>query len=186
MPTFESRNRHRRITAALGALGALALVVACAPETEPDPEPTGFATEEEALEAARETYEGYVEATNGVDSQDPTTFEAVYDWLTDDELTEARQVFSEAHADGISRTGNSVSTLAELQQIDLDENHFTLDVCLDVSDVRVFDDEGNSLVDPERSDVQAIRVSLVGSQSTRTGLAIALSNGREDGPSCDG
>ncbi|MGO1411067.1 MAG: hypothetical protein ACTHU7_06485 [Microbacterium sp.] len=185
MPTFESRNRHRRITAALGALGVLALVVACAPETEPDPEPTGFATEEEALEAARETYEGYVEATNGVDLADLETAEPVYGWLTEDALTSARKAYSEAHAEGTTRSGASTVLLFELGSTDLAKPTIAAFGCLDVSKVDVLDANGKSIVSTDRLEVQPVLVELVASDSTPTGLVISNTTGREGEPTCD-
>ncbi|MGO1630315.1 hypothetical protein [Microbacterium sp. JB110] len=183
MPTFESRNRHRRITAALGALGALALVVACAPE--PDPEPTGFATEEEALEAARETYEGYVEATNQLDFSAPATAEPVYEWLTGQALADERKVFTEAHADKLSRAGASSVTLVELATEDIAGSEFAVNACVDVSNVQVFDESGEVLSFEDRPDVQPVLVAVVISESSSSGLLISSMEGREGNPTCD-
>lgn len=184
MPTFESRNRHRRITAALGALGVLALVVACAPETEPDPEPTGFATEEEALEAARETFESYVEATNAVDFSDPESAEPVYAWLTGDALADERQVFATAHAEGQSRSGEANVMLVALADTGVEPIVVELAACVDVSSVVMLDASGNSVVDDARNDIQAVQVKLVNSTATPTSLAIDSLSGREGAPEC--
>ncbi|MGO1849571.1 hypothetical protein [Microbacterium sp.] len=185
MPTFESRNRHRRIAAALGALGVLALVVACAPETEPDPEPTGFATEEEALEAARETFESYVEATNAVDFSDLDTAEQAYEWLTKDALASAKQAYTESHAERTTRSGDSKITLVELREATLEPIELTVDACVDVSEVDVVDQNGESIVSADRAPIQAMQVQFVSSASTSTGLAISTTSGREGDPPCD-
>lgn len=185
MPTFESRNRHRRITAALGALGALALVVACTPETKPAPEPTGFATEEEALEAARETFESYVEATNAVDFSDPESAEPVYAWLTGDALASERESVTTSHAEERERSGMAVVTLTEPAEMDLDVPTVTLNSCVDVSDVEIHDASGESVVSEDRLPVQPVVVVLVSSDTTPTQLAIQTLDGREGDPKCD-
>lgn len=156
------RHSRRRGAAIVAAVGILALAAGCAPE--PEPEPTGFASEVEALEAARETYEGYVEATNNVDFSDPETAEPVYDWLTGDALDEERESITNASADNLSRQGQSELTLFELQTpADLDGT-LSADVCLDVSGVEVLNSSGKSLVDPARSAIQTIEISLESSR----------------------
>lgn len=176
---------RRAIAAVLVTLTAAGLAAGCAPEAEPEPDPTGFASEEEALEAARATYEGYIEATNQVDTSDLESAEDVYKWLTGDALSDARTTYSEAHADATSRTGDSVVTLVEINEVDLERSEVSADACLDVSDVDVLDVDGESIVTDDRAPVQAIRVELVASDTTSTRLAISYTTGRDEGPKCD-
>lgn len=186
MPTFSNPSRPHRLAAFAGVLTALALIVAGCEEStpEPTPEPTGFTSEEEALEAARATFEAYVRATNRVDFADLSTAEPVYTWLTDEALSSAKKAYSESHANSSSRTGNSVVLLSELRSYDLDDGTVSLDACVDVSEVKVLDTSGDSLVNADRAPVQAVRASLVVNDETSTGFVIDSTSGREDGPSC--
>ncbi len=177
------RHGRRRGAAIIAAAGLRALAAGGAPE--PEPEPTGFASEEEALEAARATYEGYIEATNNVDTSDLETAEEVFGWLTGEALTDARATYSEAHADATSRQGDSVVTLVQLHEVDLTKSKVSADACLDVSQVDVLDSEGESMVTADRDPIQAIRVDLVHSDDTTTNLAISYTTGRDEGPECE-
>lgn len=185
MPLPGMRRRTRALAAAAIVAAGLLAAAGCTPEPEPDPEPTGFVSEEEALEAARATYEGYIEATNEVDLSDMATAEPVYEWLIGDALSDARQVYSEAHAAKTTRSGESKVVEVELDEIDLAATALSVDVCLDVSAVVIYDEDGESTVDSSRSDVQSIRASLAASDTTVTGLAITDTDGREDGLECE-
>lgn len=185
MPLFPTRPRHRLLAVATGTLGLLASAAACAPEPTPDPEPTGFTSEKEALEAARETFEGYVEATNKLDFSKPETAEPVYSWLVDDALDSERDSITTAHAEEHRRSGAARITMIDLAEADLRVSSVSLNACLDVSGVEVLDKQGTSLVSSDRVPVQSLLVALVASNTTETKLAIQSVAGREGEPECD-
>jgi hypothetical protein len=171
------------LTAVVLALAAGAVTGCGSPTPSPTPSATpAFATEEEAFAAAEATYRAYVEALNAVDLSDPATFEPVYAWTTGDANAGARESFSQMHADGWTVGGQSTVALFQLHDYAED---IVADVCLDVSLVTVVDASTTSMVDPERSNVQAMRVRFHDTSASTTGLVIANIDGRSDGPTCE-
>ena len=70
-----------------------------------------FTSEADAFAAAEETYRAYVDALNQVDLSDPETFEDVYAWTTGDANADARETFSQMHADGWTVQGDTVAAV---------------------------------------------------------------------------
>lgn len=161
--------------------GAVALVPACA--AEPGPEPTGFATEDQAFEAARETYEAYVDALNDADPADPATLERMYSWLSQDALAAARVEFTQMSADGWQKSGDATIRSISPVSYESDSSRVVSEVCLDVSGVDVVDPVGVSVIADDRLDLQPMTLEFHESQSS-TGLSIALIVGREADPKC--
>lgn len=174
-----------RLASALAALALAVCCAGCAAEPAPAPSATGFASEEEAFAAAEETYRAYVDALNRVDLSDPKTFEDVYAWTTGDLNASDRTGLSNYHAEAATVSGESVVTTITSSDIDLTEAATTMAVCLDVSSIEVVDAAGASLVDPDRVEVQSIRVTLVIDRDSPTGLVISQVEPRADGPTCD-
>lgn len=164
-------------------VGALA---GCGPaDPSPTPTPTGFASEEEAFAAAEATYRAYVDALNQVDLSDPSTFEDVYRWTTGDANAEARESFSQMHADGWTVSGISEVALAQPLSADDSTETVLIAVCLDVGAVDVRDASGDSVVSPSRGSVQTMTVSATESGDSDTGFLISSIEGREGEPSCE-
>ncbi|WP_460817716.1 hypothetical protein [Microbacterium petrolearium] len=174
-----------RSSSAALLLGIALAVAGCAATPEPEPTPTGFASEEEAFAAAEETYRAYVEATNRAKPDDPASAELIYEWVADDALSASREEFTTAAAEKWTRSGTAVVDQIAPNDASDDLREVTLDVCVDVSDVDVVDENGESLVPADRPDVQSVRVELRASNETRTGLAISRMSPREDGLECD-
>lgn len=173
--SIKFRRSHR-----LGALALVAVSVAlagCSPAPSPTPTPTAaFASEEEAFAAAEETFQEYTDATNGTDLSDPSSFTAVFDWLTDDALSAARENYSQFHAARITRTGRS--TFDTFTPSEYSADLVTAHACLDVSMVALTYPDGASAVPPDRPPRQAIEVHFV-SATTDTALAIASTSPTE-------
>lgn len=166
-------------------LGLALAVAGCAAAPEPEPTPSGFASEEEAFAAAEETYRAYVEAENAVDLSDPGTFEPVYALTTGDSLASAREQLTSFHAERLTRTGSTKIVILEPRSADVEAGTAVMDVCLDVSEIDVVDPSGQSVVRDTRPDVQSLRVSFVLPEGGDA-MLIEQTEGREDGPSCDG
>ena len=156
--------------------GIVALSIsACAP---PLPEPTpsttvsGFASEEEAFRAAEATYRAYIDALNDVDLADPATFEPVYAWLIGDALAGSKESFSRMHAEKLSVSGDSSVPRVEPRVAGREE--VVVDACLDVSDVKLVNASGQSVVSQTREDQQPRRVTF-SPGGTPTGLTITRS-----------
>ncbi|HEX5730921.1 hypothetical protein, partial [Microbacterium sp.] len=154
-------SRVARVTLALAIV--LGLATGCQPQPEPSPSGPAFATEDEAFAAAEETYRAYVDALNQVDLSDLETFEAVYEWTTGDANAQARETFSEMHADKWTVSGASIPTVVKPRAWGGPELvEMEVAVCLDVSAVQLLDETGQSVVDADRPDVQSMQVSMVG------------------------
>ncbi|MDT0178720.1 hypothetical protein Q9S36_00605 [Microbacterium sp. ARD31] len=173
----------RRSAALLAATALAAALTACAPASAPTPSPTptGFASEEEAFAAAEATYRAYVDALNQVDLSDPATFEPVYALLEGEAADAARRSFSQMHADGWRVEGDSRPTL--VQTAEYANEQVSLAVCVDVSDVRVLDANGESVVN-DRPEVQSLTVLADSDPRKSTKAVITKFSARSDGPAC--
>ncbi len=175
--------RARIAAVALGAAVMLSLAGCTTPPPTPTPTPA-FASDEEAFAAAEATYRAYVDALNQVDLSDPETFEAVYDLTTGEANADDRKTLTAFHADGVSLTGASVITFLEPVNDAAGTDDVRLAVCLDVSTVDLLDEQGRSIVDPNRPDVQRTAVTLTPSANAPDGFVVVEIAGREDGPEC--
>ncbi len=153
---------------------AAALTTACSPEPAPTPTPTGFASEEEAFEAAEATYRAYVDALNEVDLSDPVTFEPVFATLAGDALASEKKSLSTMHADGFTVEGDTTVARVEPAAVDSSTGQVSVRLCLDVTNVRVKDASGEVVRSEGRPDQQPLNVTFVRAQ-TDTGLLIASS-----------
>lgn len=164
------RSRLSRGAATLGAVAlaaALGCLTACAPAPTPSPTPTAaFASEEEAYAAAEEVYRAYNDALNesrtmtaGADPQRFLTGLALESDL------EASRYFDEhrlevAGEGVISQFDGLYATLST------SESEVTARVCLDVSNTRVFDADGNDVTPTNRPTRLPLEVTFV--QTTGT------------------
>lgn len=153
----------RRVGPALGLMAALTLS-ACAPPAplatpSASPAPTTFASDEEAFRAAEETYRAYVDALNNAVLSDPDTFTPAYTLTTGEAKVAIQESFTQMHADKWAVTGASSVVSVELLAIAEEGHHVTLGACVDVSQVSVFDEAGNSVVS-DRPSVQSLNVEV--------------------------
>jgi ABC-type oligopeptide transport system substrate-binding subunit len=169
----------QRGTAALVAAMIALTLAACAPDPAPPPTPTGFASEEEAFAAAEATYRAYVDALNQVNLADPATFEPVFSSLSGSALAASKKSLTELHADGYTLKGETRYTEAERSEADREDGTVALDICLDVTDVDVSDASGQSVVSPDRLNVQPLRVTFVSSQTSER-MTVDSSQSSED------
>lgn len=161
-----------------------ACLTGCSPAPE-SPEPTpSFTSDAEAFAAAEETYRAYIDALNEVDLSDPETFEAVYAWTTGDLNASDRKGLSEYHASRADVTGSSVPVTVSGAAVGVDGTT-TLNVCLDVSGIEVTNSAGESLVDPDRVDVQSLLVELTPSTDQPLSYLISSIDPRDGKPTCD-
>ncbi|MFT4258334.1 hypothetical protein [Microbacterium sp.] len=141
---------------------AIATTTGCSPHPEPTPTPTAaIATEEEAFAEAEEVYRAYNEAGNarrdGATEPDPQAF-LIGNALEGD--IDARNVFRDH---GLEPRGNSQIT--EFTGVEYDnstaDSTVVAHVCLDVTDVRVFDSSGRDVTPVTRPDLVAQSVTFV-------------------------
>lgn len=161
---------HRVVGAFCTLALSIGVLAACTPTPEPTPTPTAlFSSDEEAYAAAEETYRAYTDATNKSSLADPTSFEAVYAWLSGPAESAARENYSSFHAEEITRSGDS--TFDSFTPISNADELVTVRLCIDVSEVQLHDGAGNSVVPADRPARQPLEVEFVGGPTT-TGLVI--------------
>lgn len=176
----------RAPTAIAAILATLVSLAACSPAPDATPSPTAtplFATEKEAFAAAEATYRAYTDASNATVLTDSDTFEAVFTWLRGDALTSARKNYSEYHAGGVTRVGDSTFDHFAPGSYDAEARTVVVTLCIDVSAVDVLDTEGHSVVPDDRPARRPLKVELA-SADTPTGLAI-FSSTQTDTLTCE-
>ena len=178
--------RFRLVTAAVALVLTAAALSGCTGEPDPAEPTPAFSSEEEAFAAAEETYRAYVDALNRVDLSDPETFEDVFAWTTGEANAEARETFSQMHADGWMVGGQSRAVVVK-PMLDVPDwaTEVQFAVCLDVSTVTLVDDQNQSVVDESRPEIQSMLVTLSATPANSTGWAIADFDGREGEPACE-
>lgn len=166
------RMRTAATATALGITLSIAALASCSsPEhgVMPVPEPSVtpvFASEEEALAAAGEAYQRYLDVSNAIGQAgwvDTSGYEAV---LADAALQEEVESAAEFATNGWVQVGASTFDSMVLQQLgDGGEADVRMIVylCLDVSQVDVVDSAGTSVVASGRPERQSLEVELAGS-----------------------
>ncbi|AXL12720.1 hypothetical protein DXT68_11650 [Microbacterium foliorum] len=170
-----ARERHKSRTSrmphplsqivAAAIAGALIIAAAgCSPGPSPTPTPTpAFTDEADAFAAAEKVYRAYNDALNEVDPADPETFAPLYALSSGNFEAADRENFSVMHAEGheISGSARIVSFTGISATPAFDEVVAT--ACLDVSDVRIADRDGASLVSETRPDIYPLNLTFLAS-----------------------
>ena len=133
------------------------------PTLPPTPTATPvFASEEEALAAAEEAYAAYLAMSNRISSEGGIAPERIEPFADRDLLDASLDGFQTLRDNQWRVNGLSVVIATMLQSADLSgqvlEGAVAAYVCVDVSAVDVLDADGESVVSPERPDVQAFEV----------------------------
>lgn len=174
--------RPLRAAAALAVVAVLAgLATGCTGSPAPAPSTPTPLSEDEAYAAAEATYRAYVDALNQVDLSDPDTFEPVYALTTGNYQASERKSFSEMHAAGWTTSGESQIT--HLEPLSVSAETIRLGACVDVSAVSLTDANGQSVVAPDRPDVQAVSITITPAD-TPTRYAVAGSEGTQEALPC--
>lgn len=161
---FDGRSQRRMLRRAFAASVAfclgVALVSCTAPAPKPSPTPTAiFASEEEALAAAEETYAGYLAVSDAVSADGGASPERIQPYVTDefwDSEAEAIRPLVEA---GYRTSGVSSFDRAELLGA-IDSPTLSVRLCLDVSKVRVWDSAGVDVTPVDRLNRTPLNVEL--------------------------
>jgi hypothetical protein len=148
------------------AAGALAACSPDGPAQTPGPEPSRtpvFASEEEALAAAEELYGKYEEVTDTIAQSGWSNLDGLDEVLRGDALTAERDAVRDLEGKGLRQVGRSSFDSVTLQRFS-DHGKGTVELviylCGDVSGVDVLDEDGNSVVSPERPDRQPFEVTI--------------------------
>lgn len=140
---------------------ALGLLAGCTPTPEPKPTKTAaFASDEEAFQAAEETYAEYTTAGNARDagkkSPDPQ------DYLVGKALEGDLEAVRFFEKNDVTSTGNVevAGFQPEPSSLSADRTQLNAVVCLDISENRLLDAEGNDITPADRPDVIAMKVEM--------------------------
>ncbi|PWC08401.1 hypothetical protein DF223_03455 [Mycetocola zhujimingii] len=176
----------RAVVAGLAIAGGAVSLVACAqPSPQPTPTPTAiFASEEEALAAATDTYAKFLSSYEAVSATGGAVLPAVREYVSAgyyEELKSANIVTENGwHTEGSStfeiRGFDSLVNTAEHAEI-------TLQVCRDVSMLRFLDQYGTDVTPVERLNEVPLLVSFE-SDSPRSSVLTIRGVGTWQGHSC--
>ncbi|MBX3098765.1 MAG: hypothetical protein KF761_04230 [Salinibacterium sp.] len=153
--------RHLYLPAAAVLIFAIAGCHGPAPHITVPPTPTSapmFASDEEALAAAEAAYGAYLAVSDAISSEGGANPERLRDFVTDEELVQSSARFEEFELTGNRTQGASTFDTLLLQRYD--DDGITVYLCLDVTDVRVFDAGGVDITPPDRSNRIPLEVSF--------------------------
>jgi hypothetical protein len=174
-----------RTAAHLAAIIALVVLVSGCSPAEPliSAEPTAsssaapFASDDEALAAARVVYEGYLKATDEVISDGGVNPDRVEEFVTAGLAATEQEGFEDFRARNVHSTGNS--RLAGFTQQSYRPNAprgvgiVTAYTCVDITDIDVLDLNGDSIVSADRPNQTAFEVSFDMDLSTTGKLRVS-------------
>jgi len=140
----------------------VSMLSGCTPTAEPTPTPSpAFSSEEEAFAAAEATFSDYIDALNRVDTRDPSTFEPLFELSSGGVEASDRKNFSRMHAEGQVLAGNTSIIFFEGQESEPPFERIRASACLDVSKVRITNQDGTSGVSPDRPSAYALELLLL-------------------------
>lgn len=150
-------------------IGVLTLLgtVACAPASQPLPEPIAsesstpvFASEEEAMAAAEKLYTEYLRVSDAVTSGDAEPG-AIEPFVTAEELEHEQAGFASLAAEGLQLVGATTPYNFGLESADLAAGSVRFYVCLDLSQSRTVDASGADVTATNLVDQQPFLVEAV-------------------------
>lgn len=156
-----------QVALAAGALvGALALAGCASAASVPTPTPLSpsatpfFASDEEALSAATAAYDAYLKVSDEIAANggvDPSPLRQV---VTSDEYVRQEASFEALRQRGLRATGRTELDSVRLERADPDSGQVVLYLCVDLSTVRIVDEQGIDQTPAERVDRQPIEATL--------------------------
>ncbi|AWB86853.1 hypothetical protein C3E77_09635 [Mycetocola zhujimingii] len=153
----------RAVVAGLAIAGGAVSLFACAqPSAQPTPTPTAiFASEDEALAAATDTYAKYSAAYDLSNSLGGKDMSSVAPYVTDAHLMDLG-VPGVLQENGWHTTGISTFTPASIDRFkqEGERAEVILNLCRDVSQVRIVAADGSDVTPVERSSVLPLSVTL--------------------------
>lgn len=154
---------------AIAALVAAAMSGCLPSDPAPVPtlEPTAvplFASDEEALAAAEETYGKYVAVSDLVAQEGGANPERLADYVTDEWLTKEVEAFEEIAASGVRQIGSTSVSNATLQQVLTDAVVFY--VCSDSSGTVFVNAAGTDVTPVDRQTLYKLEVTVTGSDGS--------------------
>jgi hypothetical protein len=135
-----------------------------------------FASDEEALAAARSTYERFVSTIDTVIAENGANPERIDELAVPALAEEEKQGIDGFVANGLRMTGRAQVTKAVFQSrsVNIDDTTVvTIYVCMDVAEIEILDSKGTSKVETTRPDRTALEVTLHSQGNEPTELLVA-------------
>jgi len=139
----------------------------CVPEPEPDPTPTPepsalFDSEEEALAAAEDAYAAYLEMSDEIARQGWEAPESLEKWVAEPLLSQELEDASDLAEQGLRQTGESKFGELKVERYEDSQGATVLSafVCRDLTGTDILDEEGVSVLAPDRVQRVSLRVVL--------------------------
>jgi hypothetical protein len=184
-PDVHANNRLGPGFAAVSVVICLLSVTACTQETpEPNSAPAVaatktplFASDEEALNAARATYEGFLATSDTILLEGGRSIERLDDYATAELAENEKRAIAEFITTGGTATGQTVLENAVLQahrpSAQRGESVVSIYTCVNVSSVEMVDVNGRSIVAADRSERTAFEVTFDASETSQNKLRVA-------------
>ncbi|MCD1268056.1 hypothetical protein B5M43_004230 [Microbacterium sp. MEC084] len=164
----------RRVSLVVAGL-VLAGLTGCTPTPAPTPTPTGFASEDEAFAAAEELYRAHVADLNAYYAGD-RDYDSE-DYLSGVPLQDEQNLLAQMDELDLKVDGELIVRSVDPQTATLTAGSaaITLITCLDSSQTRILDAEGND-VTPEREEVLPFDVEIATVDSSRLAIVSTTVN----------
>ena len=153
----------------LSAVVAFALagsIVGCTPQSTPSPAPSSssstLSSDAEAFAAAEATIRRYIDASNAVQLNDNASIEAFLALSTGTQHSFDQDRLENYRSKGYIVSGATRVIRVERDAVNTADEVVTLGICLDVSAVEVRDSSGNSVIAPDRPDLQNLVAVMAG------------------------
>lgn len=150
MTAMNGTHRWARRSLELASAGALAVALtACAgpastPTASPSPEPM-FSTDQEAYDAAVESYKHYLKVYASISAEGGARSERILDVAGTEHANQLLEEFRSMSDAGVHTTGETELISSQLEEIDSLRGHFELQLCLGVGTSRVIDAGGTDV-----------------------------------------
>ena len=178
--------RTRKKVAALVVASVLSLTLAGCVQPSPHVIPTSapstkpvFASDAEALAAAKKAFTGYVGASDAIGSDGGKNPQRIAKWVTPTRLKIEVKAFDKFAATGERLDGASVISHFELQEADQSPSGkvtLTTYACDDVSGSRLIDSSGSDITPSARADVVPLQVHF---QNVSNGSQVLVVEGSD-------
>jgi hypothetical protein len=159
----------RLVLAAAIATSAVLVLAGCVqppphviPTSEPSTAPV-FASDAEALAAAKKAYTGYLTASDQIGNDGGANAQRVSPWVTKDRVAVEVKQFKDFAKTGNHFEGSSTFSNLRLQQVTQSPNGAVVVsayACDDVSKSRIIDPSGADITPPTRKDVDPIQIEF--------------------------
>jgi hypothetical protein len=182
--SIRSRLRGHPLGAAL-VLGAVAVILTgCTPSTPPPtstPTPTEsapiFASDEEALAAAVEAYEAYLETSGEITADSGANPERIAPFVAESYLPEVLKSYQNFSRNSLRSSGtSSIDTVSLSQVTDRDGGiEVQLHLCHDVTATRILNANGDDVTPPDRQNRLPLEVEFESTEASSNHLVVSSS-----------